>query len=202
MAPMTRHVRLFRYIEFDEIMAMATQLVRWPFGRPCGSNRRRAGGRSAGLPFDFTNAQSARAKGSQMLRDAEAGYRDPGLLCGRINGIVRLGVDGSTVDRDLHGHHGFRISLPENSCPEMFDRRQHRIGSTAAERTETGCFHRLSQICQQRQTVCLGAAALDELQEFAPTDRANPARCAFPTGFVRRKGHKVPGEVHHIGLSS
>ena len=53
-----------------------------------------------------------------MLRDTQAGYPDPGSLCRRINGIVRLGVDGSTVDRDLHSHHGFRISLPENSCPK------------------------------------------------------------------------------------
>ena len=74
-----------------------------------GSDWSRAGGGSPGLPFNFTDTQTARAEGSKMVRDAEAGYRNLGLPCGHIDGIARFGSDRPAVDGQIH-RSGFQRS--------------------------------------------------------------------------------------------
>ena len=67
-----------------------------------GSDWSRAGGGSPGLPIDFADTESTGAEGSELMRDAEAGDRNPGLPRGHINGIARFGSDRPTVDRKGH----------------------------------------------------------------------------------------------------
>src|SRR4030095_14002181 len=97
---------------------MPTYLFACGMDNHIGTHRCGAGCRCAGLALDFTNAQSARPKGSEMVGDTEAWNLNSSLLRRPINGIGLVGIDNSSVDRDLHGRHDFCISLLENSGPK------------------------------------------------------------------------------------
>ena len=111
-----------------------------------GSDWSRAGGRSSGLPLNFADTESAGAEGGELMRDAEAGDRNPGLPRSHIDGIARLGgdrpvVDGQTqhdtpVRREGLGVRGrFKIVIfrltPYEFIREMLNRRHHRVWGTA-----------------------------------------------------------------------
>jgi hypothetical protein len=71
-----------------------------------------------------------------MVRNTEAGYRNPGLLCGHIDGIARFGRDHPAIDRKIHRFWLSAIGLlltaecrqlASEFIREMFNRRQHWI---------------------------------------------------------------------------
>jgi hypothetical protein len=94
--------RLFRHIEFDDVMAMPPEPIALGTDDHIGSDWSRAGGRSSGLPLNFADTESAGAEGSELMRDAEAGDRNPGLPRGHINGIARFGSYRTAIDGQIH----------------------------------------------------------------------------------------------------
>ena len=150
-------LRLFRQIQFDDIAAMPPETVALGSDDHVRSDRSRAGGGSSGLPVNFADTESAGAKWSELMRDTEAGYRNPGLPRSHIDGIARFGGDSLAVYIELHrsipasiksschkviksqeiSHPGdlmtFRLLdflTPLEFIRKMFNRRQHRIGGT------------------------------------------------------------------------
>ena len=95
-------LRLFRHIQLDDIVAMPPEPIALGSDDHVGPDRSRAGSGSSGLPINFTDTESAGAKGSEVMRDAEAGDRNPGLPRGHIDGIARFGSDRPAVDRKGH----------------------------------------------------------------------------------------------------
>jgi hypothetical protein len=78
--------RLFRHIQFDNIVAMPPKLIALGSNDHIGSGWSRAGGGSPRQSIDFTDTEPTGTEGSEVMRDAEARDRDPGFL-------------GSLVDR-------------------------------------------------------------------------------------------------------
>lgn len=94
--------RLFRHIQFDDIVAMPPKPIALGADDHIGSDRSRTGGRSPRLPFNFTDTETARAKGGKLMRDAEAGYRNPGLLRRLVNRIAWFRCHSLAIDIELH----------------------------------------------------------------------------------------------------
>ena len=107
--------RLFRHIQFNDIVAMPPEPIALGADDHIGSDWSRTGGRSPRLPFNFTDTETAGAKGGKMMRDAEAGYRNPGLLCGHIDGIARFGRDHPAIDRKIHRFWPSEISSQQSA---------------------------------------------------------------------------------------
>ncbi len=72
--------RPFRHIQFDNIVAVPPKLIALGSNDHIGPDWSRAGGGSPRLSIDFTDTESTGAEGSEVMRDAEAGDRDPGFL--------------------------------------------------------------------------------------------------------------------------
>jgi hypothetical protein len=106
-------LRLLRYIQFDYIVAMPPEPITLGSDDHIGSDWIRAGGGSPGLPINFADTESTGAKGSELMRDAEAGYRNPGLPCGHIDGIAQFGSDRPAIDGQIHR---FRLSAISSSA--------------------------------------------------------------------------------------
>ena len=94
--------RLLGQIQFNDIVAMLPEPIALGSDDHVGPDWSRAGGGSPGLPIDFADTESTGAEGSELMRDAEAGNRNPGLSRGRINGIARFGGDRPAVDDHRH----------------------------------------------------------------------------------------------------
>jgi hypothetical protein len=94
--------RLFGHIQFDDIVAMPPETIALGLDDHIGSDWRRTGGGSPGLPVNFTDTESTGTEGSEVMRDAEAGYRNPGLPRSHIDGIARLGGHRLAIDIKLH----------------------------------------------------------------------------------------------------
>ena len=105
LAQWARHLasfRLFRHIEFDDVMAMPPEPIALGADDHIGSDWSRAGGRSSGLPLNFADTESAGAEGGELMRDAEAGDRNPGLLRCLVNRVTRFRDHRLAVDIELH----------------------------------------------------------------------------------------------------
>src|SRR5512145_61187 len=66
------------------------------------SHRCRAGGGSSGLPLNFTDTETARAKGRKLVRGTETGHRNPGLLGSLVDRVAWLRSHSLAVDIELH----------------------------------------------------------------------------------------------------
>ncbi len=122
-----------------------------------GSDWRRTGGGSPGLPVNFTDTESTGTEGSELMRDAEAGDRNPGLLGSLVDRVPWFRYHRLAIDIELHrsipasitsschkviksqdlSHPGdlmtFRLLdflTPLEFIREMFNRRQHRVWGT------------------------------------------------------------------------
>ena len=92
------------------------------------------------------------------------------------------------------------------SCPlpefisEMFDRCLDWIGRSPSQDTETGGLHSLPEVGQEDEVLRCSLADLNPFENFTTTHRSHPAGRTFPARFVRREGHEVPRQLHHVRL--
>jgi len=67
-----------------------------------GSDEGRAGGGSPRLPIYFTDTEPTGAEGSELMRDTEAGDRNPGLLGSLVNRVAWFRGYRFAIDIELH----------------------------------------------------------------------------------------------------